>query len=230
MSIRMFLIVDGVHTGISGRLGKMKREVRSIITQKILPNINFDVADELSPKHYPWCFVISSSALSRQSYCAGAFNLLPGKNGEQLLVVICSVVSWSWLQKNMCDERPLTFWAARILNLVREGDIAAENAQLLSRWFRTLKGAYSPWRQFILKPVWRFENQSEMLLREGAHQDYQISNCDGVEVMPWKNWPDCVQYEAGIWIWRQSRHSKILYSQRIHLRHARVNPADGSYL
>ncbi|MGF9657377.1 T6SS protein Cts1T [Pantoea agglomerans] len=229
MSIRMFLLIDGLRPGLLRRSGKIHREVRSIITQHILPNIVSGMSEELSVEHYPWCFIISGAPQAKQRYCAGAFSLTSGKEGEKQLFVICSVVSASWLQKNMHTKYPLTFWAARILNLAGEKDMASKSWQPLYQWFRALRWAYSPWRQFLLKPTWRFEKQSKMLFREGSQQDYRIAEGDGVGVMPWKNWPDCLQREAGIWIWQQSRHRMVLDSQRISLRHEKTNPADGSF-
>lgn len=229
MSIRLCLLVDESRAGLFRRLSKKQREVRSIITQHILPNIGSSMLDNYLPEHYPWCFVISAASLRQRRSCVGAFMVLPGKQGEKLLVVLYSQVSYSWLQKNMHVEFPLTFWASRILNMARKDDVVTKDGQLLWQWVKALGRAYSPWREVVLTPAWRFKNQSQVLLREGSREDYCIRNNDGVETMPWKNWPDCVQQDVGIWIWRQSRHRKILDSQRIPLRRAEAKLPDASF-
>lgn len=228
MSIRLFLLNDRAQKNVFGRPGKLHRKVRAIITQQICPNIGSSISEGLLEEDYPWCFVISGAALSQRHYCAGAFSLMTGEHGEKLLIVIYSMVSYSWLQKNLRSEYPLTFWAARVLNIKRKYDVVGGNQGILWQWFKALRWAYSPWRQFVLKPLWRFEHKSQMLLREGSQQDYRIRNSDGVEVMPWKNWPGCIQQEPEIWVWRQSRHRRILDSQRILLRRAEANPPDAS--
>ncbi len=229
MSIRLCLLVGELRAGLFRRLSKKQREVRAIITQQILPNIGSSMPDEYLPEHYPWCFVISAASLRQRHSCVGAFMVLPGEQGEKLLVVVYSPVSCLWLQKNMHVEFPLTFWASRILNMARKNDVVKKDWQLLWQWVKALGRTYSPWREFMLTPAWRFKNQSQMLLREGSQEDYCIRNSDGVEIIPWKNWPDCVQQDAGIWIWRQSRHRKILDSQRIPLRGAEAKLPDASF-
>ncbi|MEE4411140.1 MULTISPECIES: T6SS protein Cts1T [unclassified Serratia (in: enterobacteria)] len=230
MSLRLYLLVDESRVSPFRRLGKRQREVRSLITQQILPNIGSSMLEGYLSESYPWCFVISSTARQGKYNYAGAFMVLRGEQGDASLVVVYSVVSYRWLQKNMCTEFPLTFWAARILNNVQKSDFAEKNWRPLWQWVKALKRSYSPfWESFVLTPAWRFKNHSQVLLREGAQEDYHIRSIDGVEVMPWKNWPDCIQQEASIWIWRQSRHGNILDSQRISLRSAEAKSPDASF-
>ncbi|MGN7973791.1 T6SS protein Cts1T [Serratia sp. 22264] len=230
MSLRLYLLVDESRVGLFRRLGRRQREVRSIITQQILPNIGSLMLEGYLPENYPWCFVISSSALRSKYHYAGAFMVFRGEQGEESLAVVYSAVSYQWLQRNMCAEFPLTFWAARILNNVQKNDLVEKNWRPLWQWVKALKRAYSPfWESFALTPAWRFKNHSQVLLREGAQEDFHIRSSDGVEVMPWKNWPGCVQQEAGIWIWRQSRHRNILDSQRIPLRRAEAKSPNASF-
>jgi hypothetical protein len=230
MSLRLYLLVDETRAGLFRRWGKEQRELHSFITREILPNMDSSMPVDCLSESYPWCFVISAAALRGKCFYAGAFMVVQSEQGNKSLVVIYSVVSYRWLQKNMQAEFPMTFWATRILNNLRNSDVAENNWQPLWQWVKALKRAYSPfWESFVLTPAWRFKNHSQVLLREGSQEDYHIRNSDGVEVMPWKNWPDCVQQEAGIWIWRQSRHRNILDSQRIPLRRAEAKPPDASF-
>lgn len=218
--MRLHLFIDECRIGPFRRLGRTQRKVRAAIRQHILPGIVSPMSGDYLSEHYPWCFVISGGMFSRKYFCVGAFVVLQREPGEKSLAVIYSKVRYSWLEKNMRTEFPLTFWAARILNGVQQSDIAEKNWQPLWQWVKALKWSYSPLFQKILTPAMHFRNHSQVLLREGSQEDYRIRSSDGVEIMPWKNWPDCIQQEAGIWIWRQSRHRKILDSQRIPLGRA----------
>lgn len=229
MSLRLCFFVDESRAGLFRRLSKTQRKVRAIIMQHVIPNIGVAAPDSYLPEHYPWCFIISAAALRHKSSCVGAFMVLRGEQGEKLPVVIYSVVSHAWLENNMHTEFPLTFWASRVLNITRQNDLLKKDWQPLAQWVKALRRAWSPWREFLLIPAWRFKNQSQMLLREGSQEDYRIHTNDGVDIMPWKNWPACIQQEAGIWIWRQSRHRNILDSQRILLRRAEAKSPDASF-
>lgn len=228
MSIRLFLFIAGLDKPIVARKGKIHRKVQSMITEKIVPNRAPLAVESGLAEQYPWSFVIADAALSRQRYCTGAFSVIRGQQGETLLVAIYSLVSCSWLKKNLQAEFPLTFWAARILNVLPTNCQASSSWQPLRQWLAALRWSYSPWRQFVLMPAWRFEHKSKMLLREGGQEDYRIGKGDGVEIMPWKKWPGCLQQGAGAWIWRQSRHRRILDSQRILFRRAEAYPSDAS--
>ncbi|TBL68528.1 T6SS protein Cts1T [Hafnia alvei] len=228
MPMRLFLLVDETQMGLFRRFGKMKREVHSIITRQILPNIGLSLTSDCLSERYPWCFIISRASFRKRRFYAGAFTLLTGEHGEQFLVVIFSSVSYSWLQKNMQTEFPLTFWASRVLNTVRNNDAVSKDWQSLWVWLKKLQVAYSPW-EFLLKPIWHFKNQSQMLLREGSREDYNIRRSDGVEVMPWTDWPGCTEHQLNIWSWRQSRHGKILDSLRVPLQRAEATSPDASF-
>ncbi|MTH46709.1 T6SS protein Cts1T [Intestinirhabdus alba] len=227
MSIRLYLLADKARAGLFRRSGKRQREVRALITRHVLPVIGSPLPDEALPEQYPWCFAISPAALRGRYTCVGALAVLRSEEGEASLVAICGAVSYPWLKKNMRGDFPVTFWAARILNKVQKSDAAELDGKPLRQWLKALSRAYSPfWESFALTPAWRFKNRSQALLREGSQADFYIRNHDGVEAMPWKNWPDCLQQEPGIWIWRQSRHKRILDSQRIPLRRAEATSPD----
>lgn len=192
----------------------------SIIKRYIAPDIVATVPEDYLPQNYPWCFVISAGALSQRYHLAGALSLVTNKQGERSLRIIYGMFSDSWLKKNMRDDYPLTFWAARILNSVPGDEGAEKDRRYLKQWTKVLRRAYSPFWEYVHTPAWRFKNQSQMLLREGSQEDYRIGDEDGVENMPWREWPDCLQQEASVWLWRQSRYKRILDSQRIPLRRA----------
>lgn len=225
MLLRLYLIVDESRPGLFRRRWKKQQEVRSIIIQQILPGIGSSLPDDYLPDHYPWSFVISSPSSRGHDAYSGAFMLRPGKGGVPSLVIIYGEAPLPWLKKNMQDEFPLTFWASRILNNVPDSDAVEKNWRPLLQWVKALRRAYSLlWEKLVLKSAWQFKNHSQLLLREGSQEDYRIQNRDGVETMPWKNWPDCIEQDAAIWIWRQSRHRKIVDSQRIPLRRAEAKP------
>jgi len=225
--LRLFLLVDESRISLFHRMGRKQREVRSIITKQILPVISSSLPEDFLPEHYPWCFVISSPSTWGGNAFSGAFMLRPGKGGVPSLIIIYGEARWPWLKKNMQNDFPLTFWASRFLNNVSDCDMAEKNWHSLSQWVKALDRSYwTIWEKLMLAPAWQFKNHSQVLLKEGSKEDYLIQNHDGIETMPWKNWPECVQQEAGIWIWRQSRHRKILDSQRIPLQRDEAKSPD----
>ncbi|WP_435946901.1 T6SS protein Cts1T [Dryocola sp. BD586] len=229
MPLRLYLLVDNPRAVLFGAGRKRQREVYALVTQSILRNRDSALPDDYLPESYPWCFVISAGAL-RNKYYAGACMVYRNSQQEKSLIVVYSERPYRWLQKNMRTDYPLTFWMARILNNTQKSDVIEHNWKPLRQWLKALRRAYSPfWESFALVPAYRFKNHSQVLLREGSQEDYYIRNSDGVEVMPWTNWPDCIQQEAGIWLWRQSRHRKILDSHRIPLRRAEAEPPAASF-
>ncbi|MDS1916269.1 T6SS protein Cts1T [Enterobacter asburiae] len=228
--LHLYLLVDESQAGLFRRRGKKQREVHSIITQQIVPGICSSLSDDYLPEHYPWSFVISSPSSRGHNTYSGAFMLRAGKGGTPSLIIIYGEAPWPWLKENLQDEFPLTFWASRILNHVPDSDVVEKNWRPLWQRVKALRRTYSAlWEKLVLTSARQFKNHSQMLLRGGAQEDYRIQNRDGVEAMPWQNWPDCIEQEVGIWIWRQSRHKKIVDSQRIPLRRAEAKPPDASF-
>ncbi|WP_072056932.1 T6SS protein Cts1T [Enterobacter cloacae] len=216
MSLRLYLLVGESRAGPFYRKRKKQRQTEAFISREILSNVTTAMTDSYLSVAYPWCFVISSSMVEDKYHYVGACRILCNEKGERTLVGMYSPVSHRWLNNNMQAEFPLTFWMSRILNMMQERDFYARNTPLLRQWRMALQRAYSPlWESFALTPAWRFKNRSQALLREGSEEDYCIRNSDGVDVMPWKNWPDSITQKSGIWLWRESRHRKILDSQRI---------------
>jgi len=216
MSLRLYLL-GGESCAIPFyRKGKKQRQRETFICQKILSNMATAMTDDYLSTAYPWCFVISSGTALEKYHYVGACRILCNEQGGKTLIGMYSPVSHQWLNKDMQAEFSLAFWISRILNLIQGNVFSARNTPLLRQWRTALQRAYSPfWESFALTPAWRFKTRSQALLREGSREDYCIRNSDGVDVMPWKNWPDCLLNESGVWLWRESRHRKILDSQRI---------------
>lgn len=228
MLLRLYFFIGRYRPGIFYRLNRRQRRVRDILNEQVVPTLAASRPDHDALASYPWCFVIADG--SRGHFAAGAFRLLRAGADRSALMVIYGDASYSWLEKNMAAEYPLTFWASRILNGVSDGDIAEKNWRPHRRWLSALRWACSPLLQrVVLQPALHFNRHSYALLREGSQQDYRIRSSDGVESMPWNNWPACLREESGVWIWRQSRHRKILDSQRIPLRRAGAQPPDASF-
>jgi len=230
--VRLYLLIDELSTG---RLGWRRREqarLRARLQQAILPYMASSVPDDYLSESYPWCFVMPSPASKKGSrYYAGALMVFRTAQGEKSAAVIYTSVSYGWLKKDLSSAFPVTFWMTRVLNhYVRKNEFSNGSWRSLREWVRALRRAYSPfWESFALTPNFRFKNRSQVLLREGSQEDYRIRDSDGVEIMPWKNWPDCLAGEACIWLWRQSRHRKILDSQRIPLQRAEAEGPDASF-
>lgn len=230
MSLRLYLLVDGSRAGLLSRWDGAQRKVHNFIMQNVLLNMGEAMSDEYCSRGYPWCFVISAAALQVNKYYVGSFMIQPGEAGLESVIIIYSAVSYPRLERIMHAKYPLTFWAARILNNQQQGDFSNKKWKTLFQWVKALKRAYSPcWESFALKKAWRFSTLSQVLLKEGSKEDYGIRVNDGVEAMPWKNWPNCVQQEEGIWVWRQSRHRNILDSRWIPLLGAGAKTPESSF-
>ncbi len=219
MAVRLHLLVDNLPVGTRNGGKKRSQQIASLIAQSVLPEMELSVNCNDLPEDYPWCFLVSGKEIGCKKYYAGALVNFRNVHGRRSSIIIYSALSYPWLKKNMSSQYPITFWMARILNIIPEIDRAEECWDQLRLWVTALQRSYSPfWESIILTHSYQFKNRSQVLLREGSKEDYRIRDSDGVGVMPWKHWPDNIQEEAGVWLWRQSRHCKILDSQRILLQ------------
>lgn len=90
-----------------------------------------------------------------------------------------------------------------------------KNSHFLER-IKALQIHYSPFLESVLiRKSYRFINTSEPLLSNCHILDNQIPINGGVEFMPWKNWPECIQNGNSVWLWRQSRYGRIIDSKKI---------------
>ncbi|MTD28153.1 hypothetical protein [Erwinia sorbitola] len=172
---------------------------------------NLSQDDDISAS-YPWCFVFSAKELNRKKHYVGALTLYNNKS----LCVIYSHLTYDKVSEDFKKNFHIAFWLARILVLWLSKSKEDKNTSFISEWINSLKIHYSPFLESILiRKEYRFRNTSESLLSNYHCLDNQISVDGGVEFMPWTNWPECIQSGSFVWIWRQSRHGRIIDSRKI---------------
>lgn len=218
MAIRIVLVTD--NAGLFGQAGPRGRRIRTLIRDRVLPAMQDSLPGKPLPENYPWCFIVPPSALRRKTYCVGAFVSFENARGEKSIVALCCAVPYKWLKHNLTAEFSAPFWMARILAGIKPEEIARGNYGYVRPWIKALQRSYSYfWESFALAENFRFGTRSKFLLREFTDLDYEICSDDGVDIMPWKNWPGCIQAGDCVWLWRQSRHNRLIESQRILLKH-----------
>ncbi|MBW7984870.1 T6SS protein Cts1T [Enterobacillus tribolii] len=220
MAIRILLLKDNAGSGLF-RLGGLRgRRIRTFIKNRVLPGMHDALPGKSLPKNYPWCFILPPASLRRKTYYIGAFVPFDNARGERSFIALYSAVSYKWLQSNLALEFPAAFWMARILAGMKHEEITSGNYVYVRPWIKALQRSFSWfWESIALTENFRFRNRSKFLLRECTDLDYEICGDDGVDIMPWKNWPECIQAGDCVWLWRQSRHNRLIESQRILLKH-----------
>jgi len=172
---------------------------------------------------HPWCFVLPPLTPRSKDYIIGAFVIFNDPSGAYSFLVLYSSVSYGWLTKNLQSNYHIAFWLARILARLSKHEIYRQDFSSIQVWLRALKRSYSPlWESMVLNEKFKFKNRSTSLLSECAEFDYEQCIDSGVEIMPWTEWPCCVQSEDYAWFWRQSRYGRITDSQKV-LLHSNHN-------
>lgn len=195
---------------------KHHRKIIKFLQDTVEPEIKtFSQHDETSDS-YPWCFVFSGKTLSRKHYYIGALTITKNNCNKESLCVIFSQLPYNVINLDFKKKFHIAFWQARILAF-RQGEmhISKKNSQF-SEWIKALQIHYSPFLEsFLIRKKFRFINTSESLLSNCHILDNQIPVNGGVELMPWKSWPECIQTGNFVWLWRQSRHGRIIDSKKI---------------
>lgn len=203
------------------RRTRTQRELVSLLTTQVVPAL-MPLSGAPGVHDYPWCFALAF----RQRLYLGAF--LPGTNrqGDATLEALCCRLNRQALLQHARPVQSLAFWQMRILCLlIGEQQRIGERAAV-RQWVQALRLSLAPgWVRWWVNPPWRFGQRAPALLMENCAADYRLGPEAGVETMPWREWPACINQENTIWIWRQSRHGKYIDSQRIAITHNRAATA-----
>lgn len=166
---------------------------------------------------YPWCFVSPAYAISQRHFMVGAF--LPAwqttESQPAALYVLIKKESTIRLLQHIQNET-LPFFMMRILALLAERGEQEKYKKELYRWLQRLQcmlPAIRCSRQFMYANGARWKIDSLRVQHCGF--DFRYKDEDGVDVMPWIDWPNCTLSSNEIWLWRQSRNGKILESQKL---------------
>ncbi|MDT3667832.1 hypothetical protein ROK90_17740 [Cronobacter dublinensis] len=142
---------------------------------------------------------------------------------SRLPVALCCRLNRPALLQHARPVQSLAFWQMRILCLLTDEQQRIGERAAVRQWVQALRLSLAPgWVRWWVNPSWRFGQRAPALLMENCAADYRLGPEAGVETMPWREWPACINQENTIWIWRQSRHGKYIDSQRIAITHNRV--------
>ncbi|SFN56847.1 hypothetical protein SAMN05216516_110122 [Izhakiella capsodis] len=166
---------------------------------------------------YPWCFVSPAYTINQQHFIMGAF--LPAwqiiKNRPGALYVIIRKENVIRLLQHAGNET-LPFFMMRILALLDARGEQEEYKKNIYSWLLRLQCMLPKMRcsrQLIYVNGRRWEIDSLRL--QLCDFDFRYQSEDGVEVMPWLDWPNCILSQKKIWLWRQKRDGKILDLQKL---------------
>jgi len=216
MTLQISVIDDSRHYRWYHWRRKHHRRILKFLQDMVEPEIKtLSQSNELSDS-YPWCFVFSAKQLNRKHYYIGALTISKNNCNKDSLCVIFSRLPYNVIALDFKKKFHIAFWQSRIL-AARQGEMNTnkKNSQF-SEWIKALQIHYSPFLESVLiRKSYRFINTSEPLLSNCHILDNQIPINGGVEFMPWKNWPECIQTGNSVWLWRQSRYGRIIDSKKI---------------
>lgn len=176
------------------------------LLQQAIPLMASSRVMEPAVAPYPWCFIAPANSIRAKHYFIGAF-LPEAQTSTRLPPVLYALVNETWLINQLSTKDSLPFWLARVLAPFSVGCEVE-----VRRWCQLL--------QRMLKGRQHAISANRLSLREGLREercdaDVALGSEHGVDAMPWMEWPGCIQNNEIIWIWRQSRHGKVIESQKL---------------
>lgn len=180
------------------------------------------------PDHaeYPWCFVLPAGGWRHKYYYIGAFTFQADHAGKHSVSALYSRMSYQQLCREFMTRQSIAFWLMRILAGTAMDSLETRAIKSVHYWVKTLVRSYSP-LEILREKQTRFDFQSAFLLSECCDFDVFTEHDNGVEFMPWANWPECIQTGNKLWIWRQNKFARITSSQRISLAGNKLNDMPG---
>lgn len=195
---------------------KHHRRMIKFLRDTIIPELNIRSQDDGLSDSYPWCFVFSEKKTQGNHYYIGALTIYKNSCNKDSLCAIFSRLPYDVISLDFKKKFHIAFWQARIL-AARQGDMNDnKKSSDFLEWVKALQIHYSPFLEsFLIRKNYRFINRTEPLLSNLHILDNETPINGGVEFMPWKNWPECIQSGDFVWLWRQSRHGRIIDSKKI---------------
>lgn len=165
--------------------------------------------------HYPWCFVAPDSTSSSRHYTIGAF-LPPQCTTIGPPEMLYARVDECWLLKHLQSPVGMPLWLSRALVPLINGVARPLQNKEVRQVCHVLQRLHAPERRLWKPRVSQMQaRQLEYLCARQCEADDHLQREYGVDAMPWMNWPGCIQHNQWIWLWRQSRHGKIIESQKV---------------
>lgn len=195
---------------------KNHRMILKFLQDTVVSEINHISQNDEISDDYPWCFVFSENKRHPKYYYIGALTISKNNYNKDSLCIIFSRLTYDQISKDFKKKFHLSFWQARILTTRQEKRITDKQDTHFFEWIRSLQRHYSPFLESILiRKSYRFFNTSESLLSNCHVLDNQVPINGGVEFMPWKNWPECIQSGNFVWLWQQSRYGRVIDAKKV---------------
>ncbi|EXU76687.1 hypothetical protein [Erwinia mallotivora] len=199
------------------QLRKKQENISDILLEGIIPKMVLTLPGKNLSINHSWCFVMPAKIKKKNYFWLGAF--LPEASTFEInsVFALYVCVSYPTLCENLRSNFHVAFWLSRLLNGTQRQEGIVSNRANLSEWIKALQRSYSPFWEKLLNEQYKFSNRSELLLSELTDNEEKINSDNGVEIMPWKGWPGCIQTDINVWLWRQSRYGRIIDSQKVSL-------------
>lgn len=216
MSVKIFFVDDNQCYHWYHSRNNHHRKVLSFLQNIVEPVIADIYSGDDTTDNYPWCFVFSTQETHPEKYYVGALMVSQKNDSKNHLCAIFSRLSYNRLLADLERNFHLAFWQSRILAYSQLKSEPDNNKKNTSLWISALHRYYSPlWESLFIRKNHKFINTCDFLLSNIHILDNQTSINSGVPFMPWKNWPECIQSSNTVWLWRQSRHGRIIDSKKI---------------
>ena len=211
--------LGGAKYALESRQKKRERKaLSSILKASVLPELAASFTNDWLAEDYPWCFILPLMQGEKKKFYIGSFIIRKQRAASDCLSVLYSVVNQEWILKNVSTNYHLAFWLSRILLVTERNETSLHSHTTTKEWLSSLILSYSPfWEALIINERVKFRYKSELLISSCCKADEKLRSDDGVDIMPWRDWPGCVQKDDYAWIWRQSRYGRTIDSKRIFL-------------
>ena len=218
MSIRINSLGEVKYALESRHKKREKKEVLDFLKTSVLPELTESFTNKWLAEDYPWCFILPLIKGKKKKFYIGSFMIRKQSTASDNLSVLYAVVSQEWILKNVSTNYHLAFWLSRILLITGKNEVGFHAHTTTKEWLSSLIISYSPfWEALIINERFKFRHKTELLVSSFCKDDEKIRSDDGVNIMPWRDWPGCIQRNDHAWIWRQSRYGRTIDSKRIFL-------------
>ncbi|ANS44523.1 hypothetical protein [Serratia inhibens] len=214
---RMIVACLADKSPLQWRFGRHRRTALRItsLVETVMRQMEPSILASPAFLRYPWCFLAPDSTKGARYFFVGAF--LPSQITTDVLPEMLYVrVSERWLLDHLQEHVGLPLWLSRALvplinrpSWNQQSEEVRQACRFLQRLLASERGV---WGRCVLPTQ---AQQLENLYAMRCEADEELLGEHGVDAMPWMNWPGCIQHNESIWLWRQSRHGKVIESQKV---------------
>lgn len=200
------------------RLNRKRNRHISMLLQRVIHKMNPSQITSAAMSRYPWCFIAPDKTLGTTHYFVGAF-LPPQKETDDTFEVLYAYVNEPWLMAHLQSPVGLPLWLSRALIPLINNSTHRARHRDIRRICSFLERLLNPFKCLNTQCTNHLEiPQLEKLSEVCCEADEELLSEYGVDAMPWMGWPGCIGHIEAIWIWRQSRHGKVIESQKVLLK------------